>query len=232
VSQAIASKGRRETMADQKAAEAAQTLLKSFQETNQLITERMTTTQGSAKQFAQSFFTEGMQVLKANQAVAQNFVAAQERATEFAHRFFTEGMEVLKANHTVAEQLVAAQERTTEFAHRFFTGAMEVLKTHQTLAQSIATAHERNMRFFQSFFNEGMEALKSQVESARTLMQELGQKNQEQQEAFQQLAQQSMANYFDLLSDPLSAYQQSVEAAQTATRQVLDAVHKKSEQGS
>src|SRR5947199_10597130 len=106
-------------MADQKATEAAQALLKSFQETNQLISERMAATQGSTGQFAQSFFTEGM------------------------------------------------------------------------------------------------EALKGQVESASTLMQELGQKTQEQQEAFQQLAQQSMANYFDFLQDPLSAYQKSMEAAQT-----------------
>ena len=218
-------------MADQKATEAAQALLKSFQETNQLITERMTTTQGSARQFAQSFFTEGMGVLKANQTVAQNIVAAQERTMGFAQRFFTEGMEILKANQTVAERLIAAQERTTEFAQRFFSEAMEVLKTHQTLGQSMVAAQEHNMSFFQSFFNEGMEALKGQVESARILLQELGEKNQEQQEAFQQLTKQSLVNYFDFLSDPLSAYQQSVEAAQVATRQALNAVQKTSEQG-
>jgi pyrroloquinoline quinone (PQQ) biosynthesis protein C len=85
------------------------------------------------------------------------------------------------------------------------------------------------MRFFQSFFTEGMEALKGQVESARTLMQELGQKNQEQQEALQQLAQQSMVSAFDFLQAPLSAYQKSMEAAQAVTRQMLDAMQKSNE---
>ena len=61
-------------MADKKASDAAQALLKSFQETNQVITENMAATQERSKQFAQSFFTEGMGVLKANQAVAQNIV--------------------------------------------------------------------------------------------------------------------------------------------------------------
>ena len=106
---------------------------------------------------------------------------------------------------------------------------MEVLKTHQTAAQSIATIQERSIQFFQRFFTEGVEVLKSQAESARTLMQELGQKTQERQEAFQQLAQQSMANYMDCLQAPLTAYQKSMEAAQAATRQVLDAVQKSSE---
>jgi pyrroloquinoline quinone (PQQ) biosynthesis protein C len=109
------------------------------------------------------------------------------------------------------------------------TEGMEVLKTHQNVAQSIVAAQERNMKFFQGFFAEGMEALKNQAESARSLMQELGQKTQEQQVAFQQLAQQSMANYLDFLQAPLSTYQKSVEAAQAATRQMLDAVQKANE---
>jgi hypothetical protein len=70
-------------MADKKASDAAQALLKSFQETNQVITENMAATQERSKQFAQSFFTEGMGVLKANQAVAQSIVAAQERNMKF-----------------------------------------------------------------------------------------------------------------------------------------------------
>src|SRR6266702_2879683 len=171
---------RREIMADQRTNDAAQALLKSFQETNQVITESIASTQERTAEFAQSFFTKGMDIFQANQAVAQNIVDAQERTTEFARHFLEEGVEVLKANQAVAEQLVVAQER--------------------------------NMHFFQSFFTESMEAIKKQTESSQNLMQELGQKTQEQQEAFQQLALQSMGSYLEFLSTPLSAYQRSVQA--------------------
>jgi hypothetical protein len=60
-----------------------------------------------------------------------------------------------------------------------------------------------------------MEAIKKQTESAQILMQELGQKTQEQQEAFQQLTLQSWASYLEFLSTPLSVYQQSVQALDT-----------------
>ena len=82
------------------------------------------------------------------------------------------------------------------------------------------------MKFFQSFFTEGMEALKEQTESAQSLMQELEQKTQQQLEAFQQLALQSMKSYFEFLSTPLSAYEQLVQAA---TRQVQNTEQKSDE---
>ena len=167
-------------MTDQKTNDAPQALLKSFQETNQVITE--------------------------------SIAATQERTTEFTQSFLEEGVEVLKANQAVAEHLVVAQERTAEFARHFFTEGRGVLEAHQTAAQSLAALQERNINFFQSFFTESMEAIKKQTESAQILMQELGQKTQEQQEAFQQLALQSMASYLEFLSTPLSAYQRSVQA--------------------
>ena len=61
-------------MADQKTNDAAQALLKSFQETNQVITESIAATQERTTEFAQSFFTKGMDIFQANQAVAQNIV--------------------------------------------------------------------------------------------------------------------------------------------------------------
>jgi hypothetical protein len=42
---------------------------------------------------------------------------------------------------------------------------------------------------------------------------------QEQQEAFQRLTQESMEAYMDFFQDPLSVYQQTVDAAQKATEQ-------------
>jgi len=66
----------------------------------------MAATQERTTQFAQSFFTEGMGVLKANQAVAQNIVGAQERNMKFFQGFFAEGMEALKNQAERARSLM------------------------------------------------------------------------------------------------------------------------------
>jgi hypothetical protein len=157
-----------------------------------------------------------------SQNIVQRIVAAQERNTKFAQSFFSEGMDILKSSQTLAESIVAAQERSTKFSQSFFTEGMEVLKSHQALTDNIAALQERNMKFVQSFFTEGMEMLKSQGESARTMVQELQQKTMEQQEAFQQLAQASTETYLNFLRDPLSAYQQLVEATEASVRQGSD----------
>ena len=60
------------------------------------------------------------------------------------------------------------------------------------MSENISAIQERNMKFVQGFFSEGVETLKSQAESARTLVENLQQKVQEQQEAFQRLTQESM----------------------------------------
>ena len=119
-----------------------------------------------------------------------------------------------------------AEQKAAEAAQTLLKSFQE---TNQIITERMTATQERNMKFFQSFFAEGMETLKSQAESARTLMQELGQKTQEQQEAFQQLAQQSMTSYLDFLQAPFSAYQQSVQAAQAATRQAPDAIQKENQ---
>jgi uncharacterized protein YukE len=107
---------------------------------------------------------------------------------------------------------------------------MAVLKANQAVSGNIAAIQERNMQFVQSFFTEGVETLKSQVESARTLIEELQQKTQEQQEMFQRLTKESMEAYMSFFRDPLAAYQQTVEAAQTATRQGLESMQKATKQ--
>lgn len=166
VTQATARKGIRKTMADKQINEVAQTLVKSFQETNQ--------------------------------AVMENIIAAQERNMRLAQNFFTEGMEVLKANQAVVESIIAAQER--------------------------------NMRLAQGFFTDGTDAVKGQTEATRTLMQELGQKVQEQQAVFQQLARESMDAYMGFLQGPLSYYQQALKTANTVTGQGLGNVQKATQQ--
>ncbi len=116
-------------MADKKVADAAWTLLTSFQEANRIVAEHLVSAQEQNRKLAEEFFTEGMEVLRTNQqAVAEN-VAAQERSVQYTQRFFTEGMEIIKANQAAAQSLVAAQERTMRYAERFFNSGIEVLKS-------------------------------------------------------------------------------------------------------
>jgi len=116
-------------MEDKKVADAAWTLLTSFQEANRIVAEHLVAAQEHNRRLAEEFFTEGMEVLRANQQAAAESVAAQERSVHYTQRFFTEGMEILKANQAAAQSLVAAQERTMQYAERFFNGGIEVLKS-------------------------------------------------------------------------------------------------------
>ncbi len=116
-------------MEDKKVADAAWTLLTSFQEANRIVAEHLVAAQEHNRRLAEEFFTEGMEVLRANQQAAAESVAAQERNVHYTQRFFTEGMEILKANQAAAQSLVAAQERTMQYAERFFNGGIEVLKS-------------------------------------------------------------------------------------------------------
>ena len=116
-------------MEDKKVADAAWTLLTSFQEANRIVAEHLVAAQEHNRKLAEEFFTEGMEVLRANQQAAAESVAAQERSVHYTQRFFTEGMEILKANQAAAQSLVAAQERTMQYAERFFNSGIEVLKS-------------------------------------------------------------------------------------------------------
>src|SRR6202049_5334223 len=120
VSQVTARKMKRETMTVKKATEATWALVKSFQETNQAVVQSIIAAQERTTQFGQSFFSEGMEILKANQAAAADIVAAQERNMQFTQRFFTEGMEVLKTNQAVSKNIAAIQERNMQFVQSFF----------------------------------------------------------------------------------------------------------------
>jgi hypothetical protein len=116
-------------MAEQKVTEAAQALLKSFRETNQLITESIASTQERSTHFAQNFFQEGLELLKANQEVAEKIVNTQERNTQFAQSFFNEALELLKTNQAVMQSIGANQERNVKFFQSFFTEGMEAFKS-------------------------------------------------------------------------------------------------------
>ena len=65
---------KRDTMTEKKANEATWALVKSFQETNQGVVQSCIAAQERNTKFAQSFFSEGMEILKASQAAAEGIV--------------------------------------------------------------------------------------------------------------------------------------------------------------
>jgi signal transduction histidine kinase len=68
------------------------------------------------------------------------------------------------------------------------------------------------------------------TESMLSLMQEMGKQVKKQQEALQTLANQSVESYSDFLRTPLSYYQQTLDAAETLTRQGLENFQKAAQQ--
>src|SRR6266568_831626 len=84
-------------MADNKISDSAWTLLTSFHEANEAVVKHMAEAQERNRKIAESFFIEGMEVLKTNQKAVEDVVAAQERNMQYVQRFFTQGIEALKS---------------------------------------------------------------------------------------------------------------------------------------
>jgi hypothetical protein len=61
--------------------ESIWTLIKSFQEANQAVTESLVAAQERNRKLAERFFTDGMEVLKANQEAAESLVYFSRRAS-------------------------------------------------------------------------------------------------------------------------------------------------------
>ncbi len=108
-------------------------------------------------------------------------------------------------------------------------------ETSQLIAENIIAAQERNMKFVQSTFTSAAEVLKSNLEATRTLMQELEQQARKQQEAFQKLTPGGaespwMQTYMAFLRAPFTSYQQTLDAAEKATRLGLETFDKAMEE--
>jgi hypothetical protein len=158
----------------------------------------------------------------ANKAIADTAAATQERNLAFVQTILESGIEVLK-NHAEGTRSVIQ-----ELASQTNSQQPERL---QTLIDSALTAQERNNQFAQKVFESAIETLKNQVGITRTLMDELGQQGQQQQNAFQTLAQQSVDAYMSLLRAPFSYYQQALDAAEVATRQSIERFQTATRQG-
>jgi hypothetical protein len=101
----------------------------------------------------------------------------------------------------------------------------------QALVDSAVAAQERNTKLAQSVLENGITVLKSQVGVTHSLVQELGQQFQKQQDAFQTLAQESMEAYKDFLFAPLTFWQKALDATEAATLEGLENFQKATLQG-
>ena len=121
-----------------------------------------------------------------------------------------------------------AEKQTPEVPQKLLDSFQE---TSQLITENIVAAQERNMKFVQSTFTSAVEVLRNNLEATRTLMQELEQQAKKQQEAFQKLTpggteSQWMQTYMAFLHAPFTSYQQTLDAAEKATRLGLETFDK------
>ncbi|HKF36904.1 MAG TPA: hypothetical protein VKB35_08385 [Ktedonobacteraceae bacterium] len=86
-----------------------------------------------------------------------------------------------------------------------------VQRANQTFFERIVRVQQAEVQFASSTFTTWLEAFNRMVASSRTLMQQMGQQTQEQQEAFQHLAREWGESSFDFLRAPLSFYPPSLQ---------------------
>jgi len=102
--------------------------------------------------------------------------------------------------------------------------------TSQAVANNIVAAQELNMKFAQSLFLNGMEVYKNQVDSTRSLVEELGKQTQKQQDAFLRLGYASLNSYMDFLRTPLSYGRQMLDAAESTAKRGIEYTHRATQQ--
>ncbi len=141
-------------MPDNKIADAARTLLTSFQEANRIVAEHLVNAQEQQRKLAEEFFEEGTGVLQANQQALADNVTAQERSLQYTQRFFQEGMGVLRTNQQAAQSLVTAQERTMKYVEHFFNSGIELLKSQEQGMRALLEDMEQQV-------NKQLEALQT-----------------------------------------------------------------------
>jgi len=163
-------------------------------------------------------------VQETSKAIADTTVAAQERNLAFAQSVLENSIDVLRSH---AESTRTLMQELVEQAKKQQVGPEGL----QAVVDSSIAAQERNTKLAQNILENGIEVLKSQVGVTHSLMQELGQQYQKQQEAFQALSQQSMEAYRDFLFAPLTFFQKAVDAAEVATREGMKNFQQMSQQG-
>jgi polyhydroxyalkanoate synthesis regulator phasin len=108
------------------------------------------------------------------------------------------------------------QKQVNEAAEKF---AEAIKESYQALADRTVSAQELNAQLTQEFFNGVINNLRTQAESNRALAEDLIEQQRKQQEASQQLTQESVSAYTDFLNSMFSYYRGSLDEAQRSTRQ-------------
>lgn len=93
------------------------------------------------------------------------------------------------------------QQRIDAAAEQF---ANAVKTSYQAVAKRGEKAQELNAELTQQFFNKVNERLRTQAEENRQLTQELADQSKRQQEAGQQIAQESFNAYMDFMNSMFS----------------------------
>ena len=107
------------------------------------------------------------------------------------------------------------QQRIDAAAEQF---ADAVKTSYQAVAKRGEDAQELNAELTQQFFNKVNERLRTQAEENRQLTQELADQSKRQQEAGQQIAQESFNAYMDFMNSMFSYSQGAAQGGAKKTR--------------
>lgn len=140
-------------------------------------------------------------IRETSQTIADNAIAAQERNVRFAQNVFLNGIEVLKSQ----------AEDTSNLVRTLVEQPQKQQENIQAIAQTALAAQERTVKFAQNAYSNGVEVLNHQVESSRTLAQELVGHSKQQVEQVQSLAQESWNVYMQLWFSPIAYYKRTMD---------------------
>jgi hypothetical protein len=108
------------------------------------------------------------------------------------------------------------QSQVDEAAKKF---AESLTEAYRAVAGRSVSAQELNAQLTQEFFNGVINNLRAQVESNRALAEDLIEQQRKQQEASQQLTQESVNVYMEFLNSVFAFPQQGEQTAGRATRE-------------
>jgi hypothetical protein len=140
-------------------------------------------------------------IRETSQTIADKALADQERTLHFAQDLFLNGIEVLKSQ----------AEDTSNLVHTLMEQPQKQQENIQAIAQTALATQERSVKFAQNAYSNGVEVLNHQVESTRSLAQELVGQSKHQVEQVQSLAQESWNVYMQLWFSPIAYYKRTMD---------------------
>jgi formiminotetrahydrofolate cyclodeaminase len=102
-------------------------------------------------------------------------------------------------------------KRVNEAAQKF---AEAVRESYETVSGRSMEAQERSRMLTQSFFESVVSELEAQAQSGQQMTEDLMEQSRKQQEAFQQLSEESMNAYKEFMNSMYTYYQANMERAQ------------------